>query len=291
MHRFTTDTETCAEAEIVIGLWRLPVACIHGEDIEIPIYVTSGDGVLLVGNNVLSDSNIIGMQNALVIPPQIPGLTNKGTVVLRTYSTSGLRTHLLVVPCHTASFRSYFGTASPAASSSVAPSLRGIQDFSTPEHARKFALKLHALTHMRLPDMETVCSRAGVLYPALRKELISAIESCTICKTTRNPVRSNKVSFGKTLANFNSYLQLDFFYIAEFGKANILHIVDVASSFSATCLAPPRDMDNVSELIERIWIHMHGPPSMVSADPEFDNDAIKTMLFKNSCRFEPQPAR
>jgi len=60
--------EKCSDAKITIGIWNLPVVDINNNNVEIPFYVTEGDGVLLFGNNKLKNSTIDGGKNIITFP-------------------------------------------------------------------------------------------------------------------------------------------------------------------------------------------------------------------------------
>ncbi len=49
----------CSEAKLTIGIWKLPLADLHGTRFELPFYLAEGDAYLLVGNAIASKCQIL----------------------------------------------------------------------------------------------------------------------------------------------------------------------------------------------------------------------------------------
>ncbi len=49
----------CSEAKLSIGIWKLPLADLHGTRFELPFYLVEGNGYLLVGNAIASKCQIL----------------------------------------------------------------------------------------------------------------------------------------------------------------------------------------------------------------------------------------
>ena len=64
----------CENPLPVFGIWDLPLSDLNGIEVKIPFYLTLGDGPLLLGNKVISQSDVLGTQNLLVIPPNVCSL-------------------------------------------------------------------------------------------------------------------------------------------------------------------------------------------------------------------------
>lgn len=56
--------ENCSDTHLTIGMWKLPLVDFNGNKVEIRFYITKGNGVLLLGNEVLSKSDIINTKGA-----------------------------------------------------------------------------------------------------------------------------------------------------------------------------------------------------------------------------------
>ena len=284
--------EQFSNAELVLAIWTLPINDIYGNNADIPFYITPGSGLLLLGNNITSRSNMLGSHNLTVVPEDT-GVADL-QVVLPTHTTKELRTHVFVVPSRISSFHSFFSSykyASQESFMSTGRSALNANNLKSSTVAKKFAAKLHLYTHMTRADMQELWKRAGILTPVLSQALHSAYDRCISCTSTGRPAASRKVSFKKLLYTFNDHIQVDFFFIKSFKNTPIQHIVDVASGFSATDILPSRDMDVAAKIIECKWIHQYGPPQRFSADPEFDNVSVKDVLRRHFIDFEPRPAR
>ncbi len=81
-------------------------------------------------------------------------------------------------------------------------------------------------------------------------------------------LQNEKVSSDKLLRTFNDHVQVDFLFIRELGKEQILHVRDKATGYSATVILSSRDMNEVATAFVRLWINSHGPPKAASADAE-----------------------
>jgi len=286
----------CSDAQLTIGIWDLPVVDMEGTVVKIPFYITRGDGVLLLGNEILHKSYQLGPENLLVIPPGVQGISRKElsfTTYCEPTSSSdpeAVRTYLFVVPSKTSSFKSYFSAQRSFASRSKKGTVVDTR-FSNGKIARRFANKLHGYSHLHLDDMIKLCQRGGVLTPILRQALKSAFDKCTSCKSTGRPVDSRKISFGRIKVNFNSHVQVDFFFVSELGNEPILHMTDVHTGFSVTSLQPTREMDIAAKAFELKWINNHGAPEVVSGDVEFLNSKFSSSLRYFHIMFEARPAR
>lgn len=280
----------CSEAQITIGIWNLPVTDTCGISASIPFYITRGDGFLLLGNEILHSSYLEGPRNILRIPPNVRGISKRELLLptffeqISTDDPDAGRTYLLVVPSKAASFQSFVSSHEPRHSST------GSLSFDDKQAEKRFAYKLHGYTHFTVSDMKKLCERGGVLSDSMEKYLQESFDKCTVCKQTGRPLHSRKVSFSKVLSSFNDTVQIDFVFVSQLSKLPILHIVDVASGFSAAELMPSRDMSKAMKTFERIWVNMHGPPLSLSADVEFLNKFSKELRYFG-IEFNPTPAR
>lgn len=282
--------KNCADAHITIGIWRLSLADIHGKILTIPFYITAGAGYLLVGNELLHRSNLLGPEHVLELP--FPSERSKEPFHFATYhsalppsSNPGYRSYLLVVPTNDSSVRSFFAAHKCALQSSQKNPVAGFPSETS------FAKRLHGYSHLHLDDMIEICRRARSLTPSLRRHLTETFEKCTSCKSTGRTGISRKISFRKILSKFNDHIQMDFFFIPEVHKGPILHIVDVHSGYSCAVPVPDRDMERAALNLELHWINHHGCPNIISGDPEFFNEKFQRALKYFGIKHRPLPAR
>ena len=92
----------------------MPVATACGSEVKIPIFITRGSGMILLKNEICSESKLIGPEDRMIIPTGVKDISYHD-VSLTTYTekigprqAEGKRTYLLVVPSKTASFTAYF---------------------------------------------------------------------------------------------------------------------------------------------------------------------------------------
>jgi len=285
---------SCSDKKLVFAIWKLPVQDLHGYKASFPFYFTEGSGPLLLGNEILSHSNLLCSENLLAIPHGVCN-TFRHEIILPTYTAgcdSSLRTHLHIVPASISALGTFFASVRSFRSSLFSVGNENDNStFNDSKYARMFAVRLHIFTHLTPNDMKKICERAKILTPVLSQALESAFSKCTSCKATGRPVHSRKVSFSRILAEFNDHLQVDFLFVRELGNTLILHMIDRATAFSATALMFSRDMDDVASMIEMKWIDDNGTPRELSGDPEFSNEAIRKLCSDHHIAYQPRPAR
>ena len=138
----------CSEAQLVIGIWKLPMSYLRNTEFYLPFYIVPGDGYLLVGNNIAEKSKVLNDENLLVIPPNTQNLSTE-ELVLSTYHSEFHRTRLLVVPSSYSSVSSYFNSIKYFKESALKDPKKFIND----KYCKWFAFTLHAFTHFTLSDM------------------------------------------------------------------------------------------------------------------------------------------
>lgn len=67
----------CNEADIAFAVWNLHIEDMTGLKASIPFNVTPGDGFILLENDILHKSYLMGPENMLVVPPGVKGLSSK----------------------------------------------------------------------------------------------------------------------------------------------------------------------------------------------------------------------
>ena len=88
----------------------MPITDLHAQKAQVPFFLVQGDDSLLLGNEIVNTSNLMGEENLLVIPPGVGHLSTR-RLTLPTYSIEDknrIRTHLHVVPCHQAHLKKFF---------------------------------------------------------------------------------------------------------------------------------------------------------------------------------------
>lgn len=289
MHGYGSE---CSSAKLVTGIWRLPISDIIHHLARLKFYITPGDRLILLGNEIFSKSYLLGPENLLRISANAMGISDQELNFMN-YSeqigppgVEGVRSYLLVVPCKTASFRCFF---SSEGTRRVPKSLT--TRFKDGRVAKRFAIKLRRYSHFHPEDMLTLCKRGGVLTPVLKRVFYSTFDSCSICKSTGRPHSSRKISFGKILVDFNEHVQVDFFFMQEMENEPVLDMVDIHTGLSQTAVTRTRRIAVAAEAFESLWINQHGAPRLVSGDPEFFNNSFANQLAYFRIKFQPRPSR
>jgi hypothetical protein len=191
----------------------------------------------------------MGPEKLLVIPEAAKQTKDPCNLVMFTYTTSSLRTHLHVVPCRQDHMATYFSSISEF----TASSLLGRINTSNFRDCKRFALRLHGATPLSMADMEVLCKRGQVRTPSLQQCLRNAFSSCVSCKMSGRPKPMRKVSFSNIFREFNTHAQLDLFYIEDLNPSPILHVRGAATVFSACNVQSSRDMDLTRCMFELCW--------------------------------------
>jgi hypothetical protein len=163
-----------------------------------------GSGPLLLGNSVRRNSRIDG-PNHLLINTEKAGLS-KTPLILQTYTTDSLRTHLHVFPSRTDQICTLFQSVSSFTASAYSYQ-------SKPSNARyclQFSLSLHGATHLSLADMRTIFQRSGVWTPGLEQALSNAVSICQSCQLTGRTHPNRKVSTTNLSSTSNTHVQVEF---------------------------------------------------------------------------------
>lgn len=219
----------CKDKKVTVATRNLQMTHLLGQKAAIQFHMVKGDDPLLLGNNVISVSTLVGAENLLLIPKNVVAPVN---ISLPTYTIWRVQLSSDYAPCRT-------GTKLPLQDASLfinlcfrrslphqtgsGPRRRGKQS----KAARVIAVKLHTFTHLTAKDMNIICSRAGGLDPFLFQALELVVQKCTSRKRSGRPPHSSKFSFARVLSGFNDHLQVDFLFISELQSLLILYIEDV----------------------------------------------------------------
>jgi hypothetical protein len=221
--------EECSNAKLVFAIWKLPLVDLNGVSFSLPFYVVQGPEPLLIGNSILCFSEVNGPQNLLIIGPESNLTTEPYHLTMQTYTTSSLRTYLHLIPCRTDQMTTFFSSVS----SFLTSSLSTLVKVSNARDSKRLALRLHGATHLSLQYMETLCKRSKAWTPILQQCLANSVSSCVGCQMSGRPKPMKKVSLSNVFREFNTHVQVDFFFIEDIAPNPILHIRDAATGFSA----------------------------------------------------------
>lgn len=66
-----------------------------------------------------------------------------------------------------------------------------------------------------------------------------------------------KLSFSRILSSFNDVIQINYLFVMELTKDQILHVIYVHYGYSETNLVINMEMYNEFKAFEEIWINSH----------------------------------
>ena len=169
----------CKEKKVTVATWNLPLTDLLGQKAAIRFHMGKGDDPLLLGNNFISASTLVGAENLLVIPKNVVAPVKISLPTYTTGESNCLRIMLHFVPAQSIQLKRLL--SSSAVQSPVKRSPASSQRKQA-KAARVLSVKLHTFTHLTAKDMKMICSRSGVLNPILSQALELVVQNCTSCK-------------------------------------------------------------------------------------------------------------
>lgn len=181
-----------------MGKWNLQLQDLLGTAFEISFYVAEGKGALLLGNEIISQSDQLGQQKLLSIPA---GVLHEKSFLFATYtdtaepvSLNEKRTYLDAVTPKTAFFKALFS------SHRQVPYLLSSKSFGSKKRekkkdgkvARRFEMKSYGYFHLFIDDMVEIYRPGITLNPVLRRSLQAARDRCHTCQSTWAHLQSKK---------------------------------------------------------------------------------------------------
>ncbi len=85
---------------------------------------------------------------------------------------------------------------------------------------------------------------------------------------------------------------MDVFYVQlETGKAAVLHLVDVATSFGAARILTAENCEQIAQALERAWFRPYGNPHMIQCDEArpYCSEEVKLYLERRGIKLQVAP--
>ena len=158
----------CKSKKVTVVTRNLPVTDLPGHEVPIRFHIVKGENPLLLENNIISVSTLVGAENLLLIPEDVIAT---GKISLPPYTTGEpncLRTMLHIVPAQSVQLKTLLSSlnSAVAAHSPVTRIPVSSQRWQA-KAASVLAVRLHTFTHLTSKYMKEIRSRAGVLSPTL----------------------------------------------------------------------------------------------------------------------------
>lgn len=106
----------CSNSQVAIGFWKLPSTDINGIKAKIPFYIARGDSFLLLDNEILQNSYLLGPESLIRILAGVWNVSNKDLLVQTYFEPTSFndseteRKYLLVVPSKLPLFKSFLSS-------------------------------------------------------------------------------------------------------------------------------------------------------------------------------------
>lgn len=150
----------------------------------------------------------------------------------------------------------------------------------------------HRFTHAPANEMIKLLVRAGCKKRTAAIISSEMLESCIVCPKSGVPLASRKISLKHVCEEFDEEIQANYtFVIIQTTKYCVLHVVDTVTSFSETSIASQRTTEEMTALIETIWICRQGCSKSFSADSEFIRGPMKRFLDLHGITLNERPVR
>ena len=190
----------CKEEKVTVATGNLPGTDLVVQKATIQFQIVKGDDPLLLRNNVISASTLVGAENLFLIPENVATPVKISLTMYTTEESNCLRTMLHVVPAQSIQLKTLLSSSAVHSSGKRIPAS---SQRKPAKAARVLAVMLHTFTHLTAKDIKMICSRAGVLNPILSQALELVVQKCTSCKRSGSSLHSRKVSFAGVLSSFN----------------------------------------------------------------------------------------
>lgn len=179
-------------------MWDLPVTNASETDTQIHFYVMSGDGFILLRNEILQCSYQLGPHDLLVIPKGVRAFSSK-ILIFKKYAElptsddpDAVRTSLFILPSKMSSFAKVL-LSEVSYAFRIPPAATINERFRYGRVARRIANKLYEYTYFSLHEIALLCYRGGVMTPVLKQELQKALQNCRSCEEVGRPLQSRKI--------------------------------------------------------------------------------------------------
>ena len=143
------------------------------------------------------------------------------------------------------------------------------------------AKKLHRqFCHASKEKLIKLLKSSGCDIPDFSKAIEKVCDSCDFCRKYKKPFPKPIVRL-PTTDKFNNTVCMDLKEL-EKGKVWILHMVDVATRYTAACIIDSKKKDVVVCRIFQLWIQYFGAPTRLHSDcgGEFCNSVMQEMNHK-----------
>lgn len=149
---------------------------------------------------------------------------------------------------------------------------------------KRFAKRIHRLTHAPKEQIKSICKHAGILHPQLEEAIDAVDTACDMCSSSDRSAASVKISLSHMNEAFNQGVQLEFAFECIKGEVRTIFVLtDVGTGYTEGAIAPKRDLVTIVILLEHLWILRHG----VSADDEYNKSHVTTFLLMHNVLFKP----
>ena len=154
--------------------------------------------------------------------------------------------------------------------------------YSSLQYKESFDLRdlrrIHINTgHSSISDMVKWLKRANVWRPEMKASLIELVKDCT-CALSGDRVPHPVVSMGDTEGGKLETVTIDVTY---FYGVPFFHVMDKKLKWSELKILTNRSMETQISALKHIWLYRYGVPKVIQADPEYDNETIKSFCKEN----------
>ena len=263
--------------------WTLRAFDNKGDPFNLRFNLTEADDPLIIGRDVLSTS-VLDNQASIV---HIEDDESRSKHIVSTYealdSTGNMRQFLDIGGLR-----------------KMATSLLSVQEGANVHISERlqrmspktFAIRLHHYGHLTAPEMKRLAERAKLLTPEVESEIDLVQGKCISCPQTGRPLNNRQISLRRELSAMNVCVQIDYVFArVKTSQRIFLHMVDAKGKYSEVEHVESRSLENASQVFETNWIHNHGEPQAVAADPEFARRPFTDVLKTHSIHMQHRPAR
>lgn len=151
---------------------------------------------------------------------------------------------------------------------------------------------IHRYAHAPADEIKAISLDGGVLDESLEAAIEKVVTACEICTSSGRPTSSKKVSLTHVNEAFNEELQVDFTFCDIRGsKLILLHQTDSGTGYCEMFITNNRSMTSIKHHVETGWIYLHGAPTAITDDYEYNRRPLQAYLYIHRTLLHPKPAQ
>lgn len=146
----------------------------------------------------------------------------------------------------------------------------------------------HVCGHYTYYDMRTLIQRTNLWNGQTENYLLNVVSKCPDCNASSTPPPNRRVSLASLNREFNDVVCMNHMFL---DKVTLFDMMNVATRFPVGAVVGSTSMENVIYHKENLWFSQFWPSNFIHADGAFQNEIMKTFLYRYDVKIRPAPPR